>query len=173
MRKGLAASIVLLSLAVSCTARKKAFTLSNSAMEPTIMQGETFAVEMMPFQPTGGDLIIFEHEDELLVKRVIAMSGDTVQGRNLQVFVNGKLLDEPYVEHVGRRPLDIKTLEAFGPISVPAGMLFVAGDNRDFSFDSRDPRFGLVPATDVKGRPLEILKSPNPQRVHKTLRSSL
>ena len=172
MRTRLTALSVLLFLTVSCTAGNKAFTLSNSAMEPTILQGETFAVEMKTFQPARGDLVIFEHEGQLLVKRVIAVNGDVVQGRDLQVFVNGKLLDEPYVEHVGKRLLNLKTLEAFGPISIPAGMLFVAGDNRDFSFDSRDPRFGPVPASAVKGRPLEILRSPNPQRVHKTLRSS-
>ena len=155
---------------VSCNGQTKAFTVPNSAMEPTIMQGEKVAVEMRPFQPSHGDVVIFEHGGQLLVKRVIGLGGDTVEGRNLQVFANGKLLDEPYVEHIGKRPLGIKSLETFGPVMVPAGRLFVAGDNRDYSFDSRDPRFGVIAAADVKGKPVEIVQSTNPDRVHKPVK---
>jgi len=164
--------IVLVSVVgtISCTGQTKVFTVPNSAMEPTIMEGEKIAADMRPFQPSRGDLIIFEHEGELLVKRVIGVSGDTVEGRNLQIFANGKLLDEPYVKHIGKRPLGLKSLETFGPVTVPAGKLFVAGDNRDYSFDSRDPRFGMISASDVKGRPVEIVQSANPGRVHKTVR---
>jgi signal peptidase I len=139
-------------------------------MEPTIMQGEKIAAEMRPFQASRGDLVIFAHEGQLLVKRVIAIGGDTVEGRNLQVFANGKLLDEPYVEHIGRRPLGLKSLETFGPVKVPAGKLFVAGDNRDYSFDSRDTRFGLISGADVKGKPIEIVQSANPNRVQKPVK---
>jgi signal peptidase I len=154
---------------ISCTGQTKVFTLPNSAMEPTIMQGEKIGADMRQFQPSRGDLIVFEHEDQLLVKRVIGVGGDRVEGRNLQVFVNGKLLDEAY-EHIGKRPLGLKSLETFGPVTVPAGKLFVAGDNRDYSFDSRDPRFGLVSVNDIKGRPVEIIDSANPERVHKPVR---
>jgi signal peptidase I len=155
---------------VSCTGQTKTFTIPNSAMEPTIMQGEKITAEMRPFQPSSGDLIIFEREGQLLVKRVIGVSGDTVEGRNLQVFANGKLLEEPYVEHIGKRPLGLKSLETFGPVTVPAGKLFVAGDNRDYSFDSRDPSFGLISAADVKGKPVEIVQSASPDRVHKPVK---
>jgi len=138
-------------------------------MEPTILQEEKFSVEMKPFQPLHGDLIIFEHEGLLLVKRAIGVSGDVLEGRNLQVFINGKLLDEPYVQHIGKHPSFLKSLENFGPISIPADKLFVAGDNRDYSFDSRDPRFGLISVSDIKGRPIEILYSPKPERIHTIL----
>ena len=134
------------------------------------MQGEKIAAEMRPFQPSRGDLIIFEHEGQLLIKRVIGIGGDTVEGRNFQVFANGKLLDEPYVEHIGTRPLGLRSLETFSPVTVPAGKLFVAGDNRDYSFDSRDTRFGLISAAQVKGRPVEIVQSANPDRLHKPVR---
>lgn len=133
------------------------------------MQGEKIAGEMRQFQPSRGDLIILEHEGQLLVKRVIGVTGDTVEGGNLQVFVNGKLLDEPYVEHIGKRPLGLKSLETFGPTQVPAEKLFVAGDNRDYSFDSRDPRFGLISSNDIKGKPVEIVQSANPERVHRAM----
>lgn len=163
-------AVVLLISSMCCRAQTKIFTLPTSAMEPTIMQGEKFTAEMKPFQPTRGDLIILDHGGQLLVKRVIGITGDTVEGRDLQVFVNGKLLEESYVEHVGRHPADPKSLETFGPIAVPAGKLFVAGDNRDYSFDSRDARFGLISSADIKGRPIEIVLSPNPERIHRVLK---
>ena len=138
-------------------------------MEPTILEGEKVSAEMRAFQPSRGALVIFQQNDQLLIKRVIAVGGDVVEGRDLQILVNGKLLEEPYVQHVGPRPLGRKTLETFAPIRVPEGQLFVAGDNRDYSFDSRDPQFGLVSSENVKGAPLTIVASKNPQRVGKPL----
>ena len=157
--------LILLAGAASCT-KTRAFTVPNSAMEPTIISGEKFAAEMKPFQPLRGDLVIFQHEGVLLVKRVIGVSGDTVEGRDLHVFVNDKRVDEPYIQHIGS-PSD--SLVTFGPVIVPADRLFVAGDNRDFSFDSRDKRFGLISIADVKGKPLQIAQSQNPERMGKVV----
>jgi len=83
--------------------------------------------------------------------------------------VNGKLLEEGYVEHIAKPPLDLKTLDTFGPTVVPDGKLFVAGDNRDYSFDSRDPRFGLIDASDVKGKAVQIVHSQIPDRLGKKI----
>jgi len=176
-------SMVLIALAILFCGRTgfsqtQVFTQPNSAMEPTILQGEKLSAEMQPFQPSRGDLVIFEHgvehEAVLVVKRVIGIGGDVVEGRNLQIFLNGKIKDEPYVQHTGKRPFPVgfKTLETFGPVRVPAGKLFVAGDNRDFSLDSRDPSFGVVSVTDVRGRPIEIVDSPNLGRLHRSLRNA-
>ncbi len=161
--------LFLLCVVISCTGIPRVFTLPTSAMEPTILLEEKFSADMTRFQPLYGELIIFEHEGLLLVKRTIGVSGDVLEGRNLQVFLNGKLLDEPYVQHIGKHPLVPKSLENFGPISIPTGKLFVAGDNRDFSLDSRDPSFGLISVSDIRGRPIEILHSPKPGRVHTIL----
>jgi signal peptidase I len=134
-------------------------------MEPTIHKEEKFVAEMTTLEPSRGDLVIFQHERVLLVKRVIGVEGDVVEGRNLQVFVNGKLQQEPYVQHIGIRPLDPRTLETFGPLTVPPGKLFVAGDNRDYSYDSRDPHHGLISHDDIRGKPIRIVWSPLRQRI--------
>lgn len=151
--------------AVSCSGQK-AFSLPNTAMEPTIIKGEKFTVEMKPFQPSRGNLVVFEHDGILIVKRVIAVAGDTIQGRDDQIFVNGSLLNEPYIEHLGPPHGPLAT---FGPVTVPTSKVFVAGDNRDYSLDSRTPEFGLVATGDIKGRPVEIVQSSNAERVHKSL----
>jgi signal peptidase I len=161
--------VVLLVCSVSCRATNKIFTVPNSSMEPTIRQGEEIAADTEPFQPKRGDLVIFVHDGILVVKRVIGVPRDVLEGHDLRVFVNDKLLKEEYVEHTAKQPLGFKTLETFGPITVPNGKLFVAGDNRDYSLDSRDPRFGLIDAADVKGKAVQIVQSPSSDRVGKKI----
>jgi signal peptidase I len=150
----------------SCTAQTKVFTNPSSSMEPTLLQGEKFTVEMHSFQPSRGDLVVFQHEGFLIVKRVIGIGGDIVEGRDSQVTVNGKAQHEAYIQHIGPAK---GSLGEFGPAKVPDGQLFVVGDNRDYSLDSRDSQFGLVSVSDVKGKPLKVVASSNPQRVNTVL----
>jgi len=138
-------TLVVFSL-MSCTARTTVFTTPNSAMDPTILEGEKFTAEMHPFQPSRGDLVIFRHERILIVKRVIGTGGDVVEGHDSQVFLNGKALRESYIQHSGKA---VEPLNKFGPMKVSDGQLFVMGDNRDYSLDSRDSGFGLVSVSDV------------------------
>jgi signal peptidase I len=151
---------------VSCTVQTKVFT-TNSSMEPTILQGEKFIAEMQSFRPKRGDLVIASHQEVLLVKRVIAIGGDVVEGHDSQVLVNDTEQHEPYIQHVGKPD---GSMDKFGPTKVPTAKLFVMGDNRDYSFDSRDSRFGLVSVSDVKGRPTKVVVSPDPKRLNITLR---
>jgi signal peptidase I len=161
--------VVLLVCSLSCRATNRIFTVPNSSMEPTIRQGEKIAADMEPFQPKRGDLVIFVHDGILVVKRGIGIPRDVVEGHDLKVVVNGKLLKEEYVEHTAKQPLGFKTLDTFGPTTVPDGKLFVAGDNRDYSLDSRDPRFGLVDVADVKGKVVQIVQSASSDRVGKKI----
>ena len=90
-----------------------------------------------------------------LIKRVIGVGGDTVEGRDGKVYVNGTMLDEPYV-FPGNSPS-----ESNFTVVVPAGKLWMMGDHRDASKDSRahqqDPGRGFVPASDVVGRAFVIV----------------
>jgi len=127
-----------------------------SAMEPTIMRGERFVSDMNYYRrvpESRGNLVVVRRQDLLTVKRIAAVGGDTIQGKDQQVFVNDQLQTEPFVQHkfpVGRDP----QLDTFGPVVVPSGKYFVMGDNRDISLDSRTPDFGLVDAMSIAGKPL-------------------
>ena len=99
--------------------------------------------------PKRGDIIVFRAPDQQqgqpernFIKRVIAVSGESVEVREGIVFINGLPLDEPYIDRPGGK--------AFGPEIVPADHLFVLGDNRQASRDSRD--FGMLPKENVIGK---------------------
>jgi signal peptidase I len=132
----------------------------------------------------AGSLVGLAPPDERdFVKRVIAVGGQTVQccDRDNRVMVNGVPLVEPYVMLVGHEPQ-----EEFGPITVPPGGLWMMGDNRNNSADSRrhisDPRLGTVPVSNVIGKarlivlPLnrwQAIADPNPQRLVTALRPAV
>ena len=95
--------------------------------------------------PAKGDVVVFRslyEEDRDLVKRVIAVPGETVEIKDGSVFVDGVELDEPYA--IGRDRWDMQ------PVMVPDGAYFVLGDNRQASNDSRS--FGVVPIEHIVGR---------------------
>lgn len=96
-------------------------------------------------QPRRGDVIVFEYPLDTsrdFIKRVIALPGETVEVRNGQVFVDGRLLPEPF----GPNP----SARSFGPLRVPPDTVFVMGDNRNNSSDSRT--WGPLPMRDIIGK---------------------
>jgi signal peptidase I len=117
------------------------------SMEPTLHQEERLLVEKISYrfrQPQRGDIIVLKVAQEPipLVKRVIALPGETVEIRQGKVYVNGQHLDEPYL---GQTPYGNMNAR-----QVPAGSIFVLGDNRNNSNDSR--AFGMVPLDDILGK---------------------
>ena len=138
----------------------RTFTVPSSSMEKTIRQGDSLVADMRYYhsrRPERREVIIFLKDGAFLVKRVVAASGDSIQGQNNVVFVNGKQQDEPYVEHTsGAEP---NWLSNFGPIYIPRGKYFVMGDNRDVSLDSRAAEFGLVDVDSIVGKPLYVFAS--------------
>jgi signal peptidase I len=106
-------------------------------------------------KPKRGDIIVFKYpdgSDRDFIKRVIGVEGDIIESKNKTVFVNGKPLKEPYAQHTDNsfRIGGIEPMGNFGPYLVPKDKLFVMGDNRDQSYDSR--YWGYVDTKEVKGK---------------------
>jgi signal peptidase I len=141
----------------------RSFTIPSPSMEKTVLKGDKIVADMRYYRsrpPDRGTVIIFKRDGTFYIKRVIAISGDTIEGRYGQVLVNGLLVDEPYVEHTSPIP-DPRTTK-FGPIRILDGYYFVMGDNRDVSLDSRWPSFGLVSKDSIAGKPLYVIGSDRP-----------
>jgi signal peptidase I len=154
----LLASIVFSNLAIIASGFHL-YDIPSSSMEPTIARGDHIVADLWYFrrhQLSRGDIVLFRREGTVFVKRVMAIGGSTVRGEDTIMFVDGVELTEPYVSHAGY-PQD--QLDNFGPVTVPSGKLFVMGDNREVSYDSRMPEYGPIDGATVIGKPLYIFKS--------------
>lgn len=125
--------------------------VDGSSMLPTLTNGDKILLRSAFYTPEKGDIIVIDSYNrygETLVKRVIATGGDTVDINYSigEVRVNGELLDEPYI----LAPTTVG--EVSFPITVPQGQLFVMGDNRPNSRDSRYDSIGLIDERDVMGK---------------------
>ncbi len=166
----------------------QAYSIPSGSMVPTLQVGDRIFVEKLSYKvraPRRGEIVVFEHPkepDKDLIKRVVAVAGDTVELKDGLVYVNGVAASRtPQVgdcdywdqdentevwQHFGCRAftesLDGKnftTLSASNgvaspPVTVPEGRLFVLGDNRDRSSDSR--YWGFVPLDHVRGRAVVV-----------------
>lgn len=158
----------------------RAFRVITNSMAPTLQAGDFFMLDLRYYKKNKiqrGDLIAFHRTmyKGPLCKRVIGLPGDRIEGKGKEVVVNGASLPEPYAQYIGRnKKLDDfnqrHQASEFGPITVPEGQLFVMGDNRDNSYDSRDPDFGFVPIESVWSKPLYIYFSANRSRIGKTIK---
>ena len=130
----------------------QAFYIPSSSMEPTLEVGDRVLVNKLSYDlhdVNRGDLVVFERPDgsagdiKDLIKRVIGLPGETVEIRDGSVLIDGRVLDEPYLA-------DDEVLVEFAPVQVPEDQVFVMGDNRD---DSRDSRvFGPIAIDSIVGR---------------------
>jgi signal peptidase I len=162
----------------------QAFYIPSSSMEDTLEINDRVLVSKVAYQIgdiAHGDIIVFddprggfEQPDESMVdsalrnlfesiglatprsefiKRVIGLPGDVVEGKDGGVFVNGVRLNEPYLKEPDR------PIAPFGPVQIPEDALFVMGDNRAASQDSRF--FGPIPSEDVVGQAFVIIWPPS------------
>ena len=139
----------------------RSFSIPSTSMEKTLRQGDTFVVDITSRHAGRREVVVFLRNGTYFVKRVIAISGDSVEGKGGIVFLNGNEQNEPYVEHT-RRAERANWMNTFGPITIPDGKCFVMGDNRDVSLDSRSVDFGLVDESSIIGKPLYIFRSDRP-----------
>jgi signal peptidase I len=166
----------------------QAFFIPSASMEPTLVEGDRVLVEKMSYrftEPKRGEVVVFERDlvggavpveedspsaldrirqslrglfgfptgtEQDFIKRVAAVGGDEVEARDGVLYVNGRAQDEPYVFE------GAETAE-FGPIAVPTDSIFVLGDNRDNSDDSRN--FGAIPVEEVVGRAFVVIWPPS------------
>jgi signal peptidase I len=134
----------------------RAFTVPSTSMENTILRGERIVVDTRYYRehlPGRGDVLVFHKDDLYVVKRIIALGGDTIEGSNRRILLNGTVQKEPHIQHISE-PGSSPDLDSFGPVVVPAGNYFVMGDNRDISLDSRYPGYGLVASKLIVGKAL-------------------
>ncbi|MEA2432549.1 MAG: signal peptidase [Actinomycetota bacterium] len=163
----------------------QAFYIPSASMEPTLREGDRVLVEKIKYHlgdPARGDVLVFEKDligappaedtgfmtdisnafkglfgfptgtSQDFIKRVIGVGGDTVEGRDGVVFVNGEAISEPYL------PEGLE-ISPFGPVEIPDGKLFVMGDNRNNSDDSRN--FGPIDVDQVVGHAFLLIWPPS------------
>ena len=126
-------------------------------MLPTLHENDYLIINKIGYkigEPKNGDVIVFKSDLEKndgttkdLVKRIIGVAGDKVVIKDGKVYLNDKLLDETYLSEGMDTTGDVD-------IVVPEGKLFVLGDNREVSLDSRYEQVGLVDVNDVEGKVL-------------------
>ncbi len=150
----------------------QAFKIPSGSMLPTLLIGDHILVNKfiygtkIPFsdkrvliitQPKKGDIVVFrypEDPDRDFIKRIIGVEGDMIEYKNKRLFVNGQGIIEPFIQHTDKSefPGGSDLRDNFGPYLVPKDKLFVMGDNRDQSYDSR--YWGYVDIDDVRGKAL-------------------
>jgi len=192
----------------------EAFRIPSGSMEPTLLVGDWLFVNKLRFgphipftshslpgyaRPQRGDVIVFtsppqdmtirispEQVTPTLVKRIVAVAGDTILMRQGQLMVNGtvvaspnlfvlpdSLADQPQAIFGWQHQIEVRasrfglpvpapSLHGWGPLVVPAGTFFMMGDNRDNSVDSR--YYGPVPRANVLGTPMFVYYSYDPER---------
>ena len=152
----------------------QAFKIPSGSMLPTLQIGDHILVNKLRYgirlpilgervvkftDPKRGDIIVFVYPvdpQKDFIKRVIGEPGDTIEIKHKQIFVNDQKIDDPnahFVDGPGENSR-LTPRDNYGPVTVPPDKVFVMGDNRDRSYDSRF--WGFVPLDDVKGKAFVI-----------------
>ncbi len=150
----------------------QAFFIPSASMEPTLEKGDRVVVNKLSYDlhdVNRGDVIVFELEPDQvgpdgikdLIKRVVGLPGDTIETRDGVVFINDRSLEEPYLaEGMITGDPDDGQNPAIPRQTVPEGHVFVLGDNRSNSADSRYPYRGPIPIDSIVGRAFVLIWPP-------------
>jgi len=158
----------------------KMYKIPSRSMVPTLLVGDQLVVNKLIYgikipyfrntiipitDPQRGDIIVFIYPKDRsidFIKRVIGIGGDTIEIKDKKIFINGKVFTDNTGIYTDKiiYPGSVQPRDNFGPVTVPKGSLFVLGDNRDESMDSRF--WGFVDLKDVQGKAFIIYWSWNP-----------
>lgn len=145
--------IILFSLVVTFVLKENvvaAGDVPSGSMEDTIMTGSRIIINRLAYtweDPERGDIVAFywpDDPEQIFLKRVMGLPGETIQGMDGMVYINGSPLDYDYTEQ--------KLQKDFGPFVIPADSYFMLGDNRNNSLDSRYWRNTYVKKEDILGK---------------------
>ncbi len=149
----------------------QAFSMPTGSMSDTIVAGDRVMVEMHALfarELRRGDVVIYLNkvgdDRTIFSKRIVGLAGDVIEFKDDKLIRNGVMIDEPYVKIDGPVGFGSIHLSNYGPITVPEGKLFMAGDHRRLSYDSRST--GSIPFADVIGHVMTIYWSQVPQLPH-------
>lgn len=155
-------SVIAFAVVLNLFLRENVFAVTKiegTSMMPTLEDHQRVYLNRLAYQfgePQHGDITVFPapNTDKKFIKRIIGLPGDQVEITKGIVYVNGQPLDEDYIDAL---PTD------FPPTTIEEGHVFVMGDNRHLggSLDSRDPRVGLIPLSELEGR-VEFVIYPEP-----------
>lgn len=132
--------------------------VKGTSMFPTLNDGDKMLVSGVMYKPKNGDIVVFKKDaydpNKALVKRVIATEGQEV---NIdfdtgEIWIDGELLEEDYIAD-----LTLTKLDFIGPAEVPEGCVFVMGDNRNMSIDSRKAEISMVDERLILGRVYAVI----------------
>lgn len=146
-------------LATGCSGlSERTYDVSTASMEPTLRQGTKVRAQMLEDNTLlkRGDIIVFKvpNRDEVLnVKRIISIGGDVIRLETGNVYLNGRLQEEPYAIYTDQ---DISAAFSLASTTIPENSYFVLGDNRDLSIDSR--HFGPISREDIIGLVIDGIK---------------
>jgi len=180
IRENIEAILVALLIAIVIrTFAVQAFKIPSGSMLETLQIGDHILVNKIVFgtpidipftdinlfwmpglyKPQRGDIIVFKYPEDPkrdFIKRAVAVGGDVVEGRDKVLYVNGQQVNEPYAIRKDDmiKPRHMDKRDNFGPFTIPQGKVFVIGDNRDQSYDSRF--WGPVDLKQIKGKAVII-----------------
>ncbi|MDO8390137.1 MAG: signal peptidase I [Actinomycetota bacterium] len=138
------------------------FAVSGSSMYSTLHDGDRVLVNKLSYRlhdPRRGDVVVLKTMEAVgerdLIKRVVALPGETVEYRSCVLYIDGQVLVEPYLDDAVVTPTSCGGEQA--PLTVPPETVFVMGDNRGGSKDSRDTQLGPIKYDDIIGRAFVVI----------------